>query len=173
VRFAASDFRRDSRRLRLGARRLSSGLVNGVHIVLGSLSILLSVLAALWGGWCWRQSRPSRLFWGLLRGAQATIVVEAAIGGVLLAMGRKVSGLHEIYGLLPLAVSFIGEQLRISAAQMILDARGYESAQAVGQLPVAEQREIVSAIVRREIGVMALAAAVIVVLLVRAATVVH
>jgi hypothetical protein len=92
---------------------------------------------------------------------------------VLLALGRKDAGLHTIYGVLPILVSFIGEQLRISAAQMILDARGFEDAQAVGRLAAAEQRDVVRAIIRREIGVMALAAAVSVVLLARAATVVH
>ena len=56
---------------------------------------------------------------------------------------------------------------------MVLDARGFESAQAVGRLPAIEQQDVVRAIVRREIGVMALAALVIVVLLLRAATVVH
>lgn len=144
-----------------------------VHIVIGVLAIALNVLAFAWGGWCWWTSRPSLWFWRLLRSAQAIIVLEAALGGVLLAIGEKASSLHIIYGLLPLAVSFIGEQLRISSAQMILDARGFENTQAVGRLPRDEQQEVVVAIVRREIGVMALAAFVIVVLLVRAATVVH
>jgi hypothetical protein len=147
--------------------------VNGVHIVIGVFAIVLNLGAGLWGAWCWWRSQTSRWFWRLLRGGQAVVVLEAALGGVLLAIGRKDAGLHTIYGLLPIAVSFIGEQLRISAAQMILDARGFESAQAVGRLPIAEQQDVVRAIVRREVGVMALAALVIVVLLARAATVVH
>src|SRR5450755_662268 len=73
------------------------------------------------------------------------------------------------YGLLPLAVSFIGEQLRISSAESVLDSRGFESAAQVGELPEDEQRGIVTAIVQRETGVMTLAAFVIVVLLARAA----
>ena len=87
-------------------------------------------------------------------------------------MGRKESSsLHLIYGLLPLAVSFIAEQLRIASAQMILDARGHESAARRWQsCPPTEQRLVVIlTIVQREIGVMVLAALVIVVLLVRAA----
>ena len=149
------------------------GGVKDVHIAIGILALALTGAAALWGGWCWWRRQPSQLFWRLLRGAQATVVIEAAIGGVLLIMGKKASNLHFIYGVLPLLVSFIGEQLRISSAQMILDARGFESAQAVGALPKADQQEIVVAIVRREVGVMALAAVVMLVLLVRAATVVH
>ena len=74
-----------------------------------------------------------------------------------------------IYGLLPLAVSFIAEQLRIASAEAVLDARGFESAAAVGELPEDQQRAVVTAIVQREMGVMTLAAFVIVVLLARAA----
>lgn len=147
--------------------------MNAVHVTVGVVAIALSVAAALWGGWCWWRMGPATWFWRLLRAAQVVVVVEAALGGVLLALGRKASGLHELYGLLPIVVSFIGEQLRISAAQMVLDARGLENARAVGRLPRDEQQAIVHAILRREIGVMALAAAVMVVLLARAATVVH
>ena len=71
--------------------------------------------------------------------------------------------------MLPLLVSFIAEQLRISAAQMVLDQRGFESAAAVGKLPKDEQQEVVVAVVQREVGVMALAALVNVLLLARAA----
>ncbi len=149
------------------------GAVNAIHIAIGSLAIALFAVAALWGGWCWYRSQASRFFWHVLRAGQVTVVVEAALGGILLALGKKDSSLHTIYGLLPIAVSLIGEQLRISAAQMVLDQRGYEDAQAVGRLSTAEQRDVVRAILRREIGVMALAAVVIVVLLARAATVVH
>jgi hypothetical protein len=147
--------------------------VNGVHIAIGVLAIGVNLAAAGWGTWCWYRWETSALFWRVLRLGQGLIVLEAAWGGVLLAIGRRDASLHTIYGLLPIAVSFIGEQLRISAAQMVLDARGLPDAAAVGSLPDADQRAIVRAIVRREIGVMALAAAVIVVLLVRAATVVH
>ena len=58
-------------------------------------------------------------------------------------------------------MSFVAEQLRIAAAETVLAARGHESARAVGRLPEAEQRSVVLAIVRRELGVMALAALVI------------
>jgi hypothetical protein len=52
---------------------------------------------------------------------------------------------------------------------MVLTARGFETAQEVGGLPADEQRVIALSIVQREIGVMALAALVNVVLLARAA----
>jgi hypothetical protein len=140
-----------------------------VHLVVGVLSIVLMAGAGLWGAWCWYRVRPSPMFWRLLRAGQAVVVLEVALGGVLLALGKKESSLHLIYGLLPIAVSFIGEQLRISAAQTILDARGFDSAAAVGELPEEEQRAVVISIMQRELGVMVLAALMIVVLLARAA----
>lgn len=140
-----------------------------VHIVVGVLAMVLSALAALWGAWCWYRARHSAAFWRLLRAAQAVVVLEAALGGVLVALGHHVSNLHLLYGLLPVAVSFIGETLKLNAAQMVLDARGLPDAKAVGRLEPAEQRQVVVAILQREVGVMALAAIVIVVLLARAA----
>jgi hypothetical protein len=140
-----------------------------VHIVVGALAIALSAGAGLLGAWCWWRASPNRWFWRLLRSAQVVIVLEAALGGVLELTDRKAPGIHVVYGLLPLAVSFIGEQLRVVSAQMILDARGIASAAAVGELPAEDQQRVVVAIVQREIGVMALAALVIVVLLARAA----
>ena len=140
-----------------------------VHLVVGVLSIGLMGVATLWGAWCWHRVRASPLFWHLLRAGQACIVLEVALGGVLLLMGKKESNLHLIYGLLPLAVSFVGEQLRIASAQAVLDSQGYESAAEVGKLPEEEQQLVVVRIMQRELGVMVLAALVMTVLLARAA----
>jgi hypothetical protein len=148
-----------------------SRAVTAAHIVLGVLALALNVAAGLWGSWCWWRRRPSQLFWRLLRTAQAMVVIEAAWGCILLAIGDKVSSLHLLYGALPIAISFIAEQLRISAAQLILDKRGFGSTQEVGKLPAAEQQEIVLTVVRREIGVMALSALVATALIARAAMV--
>jgi hypothetical protein len=141
-----------------------------VHLVIGILSVLLMGGAGVWGAWCWYRVRRSPLFWRLLRAGQATVVLETGLGGVLVLMGRAVSDLHLIYGLLPLAISFVAEQLRIASAQMVLDARGFASAADVGELPDSEQRVVVTSIIQRELGVMVLAALVIFVLLVRAAS---
>lgn len=140
-----------------------------VHLVVGTLSIALYAITALYGGWCWWRARPSQWFWRVLRAAQLVVIVQAALGGALELLGYKASGLHVLYGLLPLVISLLAEQLRISIPQMVLDSRGFESAQAVGKLPEEEQRGIVVTILQREIGVMALAAVVVVVLLARAA----
>ena len=58
----------------------------------------------------------------MLRAGQAVVVIEAALGGVLELMHHKAPGLHVLYGVLPLLVAFIGEQLRLAAAQMVLGA---------------------------------------------------
>lgn len=140
-----------------------------VHLVVGVIAIVLTGAAAGWGAWCWWRARTSRWFWRLLRVSQLVVVIEAALGGVLLLIGRKSPHLHTLYGVLPLLVSFFAEQFRVSTAQMVLDQRGYESAQAVGKLPESEQRDLVAVIMRREIGVMALGSLVNVALLARAA----
>jgi hypothetical protein len=143
--------------------------VKEVHLVVGVLAIALNAAAGAYGAWCWWRVSQSKWSWRLLRAGQAVIVVQVALGGVLVLLGHKPPGLHVVYGLLPVAVSFIGEQLRVVSAQMVLDGRGFSSAAEVGELPGEEQRAVVLAIVQRELGVMTLAALVIVVLLARAA----
>jgi hypothetical protein len=143
--------------------------MNAVHIAVGSAVLALSAITGLWGAWRWSRWEPSPFFWRLLRTTQIVLVLEAALGGILLIEGKKPGSLHVLYGLLPLAVSFIAEQLRISSAEMVLDARGFESSADVGQLPEEDQQDIVAAILRRELGVMTLAALVMFGLAVRAA----
>jgi hypothetical protein len=140
-----------------------------VHLVAGIVAISLNGAAALTGTWLWWRRSSSLWFWRVLRAAQIAVVVQVALGGALVLIGDKPKGLHVIYGLLPLLVSLIAEGLRGASAQTVLDARGFESAQDVGRLPEEEQHGIVAAIIHRELGVMTLAAWVVVVLLLRAA----
>ena len=63
----------------------------------------------------------------------------------------------------------MAEQLRVISAQTILDRRDLADAQAVGGLSEPEQRVVVTEIMRRELGVMALSALVVVFLALRAA----
>jgi hypothetical protein len=140
-----------------------------VHIVIGVLTLALNAAAAVWGAWRYWRAAPSRLFWPLLRAGQAFVIVEAALGGVLDLEKHKAPAIHLIYGLLPLLVSFVAEQLRIASAQMVLDSRGFQSSKDVGTLPEDQQRSVVLSILLREMGVMTLSAIVVVVLLARAA----
>jgi len=145
--------------------------MTSLHLVVGLATTALFACATALGAWGWTRRRPARAFWAVLRAGQAALVAQLILGGLLLLAGRRATDLHLIYGLLPLGVSFAAEQLRVSAAQTVLDARGHPSAQAVGELAEGEQREVVLAILRREVGVMTVAAAVITALLLRAASV--
>ncbi len=116
----------------------------------------------------------ARAFWVLLRIGQGSALTLAIAVGSLAAAGNYSSEhLFYLYALLPLAVAFVAEQLRVASAQTILDQRGLENAKAVGALDESEQRAVVLAIVRREIGVMALSALVVVFLALRAAGTAH
>ena len=148
-------------------------------VVAGAIAVAaLNAAAGLAGGWLWCRGelseRAVKVFWLLLRVGQASALVFALVVGVLALAGHYSSDrLFYLYALLPLAVAFIGEQLRIAAAATILSQRGLPEAAAVGRLPEEEQRRIVIEIVRREVGVMALSALVVVFLELRAAGTAH
>jgi hypothetical protein len=130
----------------------------------------VNAVAAALGAWRWWTVEPSRAFWVLCRAGQAASVMQAATAGVLAAAGfHPHAGLYWLYALLGVALSFVAEQLRVTAAQTVLDARGLPDAQAVGRLDEAGQRSVVLAIVRREMGIMALAALMTAFLALRAA----
>jgi hypothetical protein len=82
--------------------------------------------------------------------------------------GRELPPLHLVYGLTPLAVALFAEQLRAVSAQAELDRRDLKGRDDVAALPEADQRRLVRAILRREIGVMAASALVVAILGVRA-----
>ena len=129
----------------------------------------LNALTGLFGAWRWWSVSPSRAFWVLVRIGQAAAIGLAVLTGALAALGfRHADGLFWLYALLPVAVAFVAEQFRVASAQAVLDARGLADAQAVGELDEAGQRSVVLAIVRREMGVMALAAIVVAFLALRA-----
>jgi hypothetical protein len=138
------------------------------HAVLGVALLTVNLAAGVLGAWRWWRAEPSRAFWPLLRTGQALVVLQAADGALLLALGEELPRLHLMYGLLPLAVTFVAEQLRVTAAEAVLHNRGLECSGDVAGLPEPEQRAIVLDIVRREIGVMAASALVVVVLGLRA-----
>jgi hypothetical protein len=143
--------------------------MNAAHGAVGFAAMAFTVAAALLGAWCWWQVRTTAWFWRALRASQAVIIVDVVLGGVDYLVNRKAPGLHILYGVLPLLVSLIAEQLRIASAQMVLDARGHASGKEVAALPAEEQRVVVLSILQREIAVMTLAALVNIVLLWRAA----
>jgi hypothetical protein len=125
--------------------------------------------AGVLGAASWWLVRQSRAFWLLVRAGQVVAVGQALVAGVLAAAGFDPDdGLYWLYALLPVVVGFFAEQLRIVAAEQVLDRLGLEDAAAVRGLPEERQRSIVVSILRREMGVMAIAALVVCFLAVRA-----
>jgi hypothetical protein len=137
--------------------------VTGVHIAVGSALIAANLVAGVWGGLAWLRSRPSLGFWYALRVAQITVVVQAMIGLILVFTGSVAEDLHYLYGGLPLLISFLAELTRAGAAQQELGELDFRS------VPEERQQQIALAIVRREMGIMAVACLVIVFLGLRAA----
>ncbi|HEU4657265.1 MAG TPA: hypothetical protein VFR97_07060 [Capillimicrobium sp.] len=141
-----------------------------VVVTVAYAAAAINLAAALWGGWRWWKVEPSGAFWVMLRGGQVAAAAFALLAGIAALAGhRPDDSLFWLYVALPLGVAFVAEQLRILSAQTVLDARGLEDARAVGRLPDADQRSVVLAIVRREMGVMAAEAAAVAFLLARAA----
>jgi hypothetical protein len=161
--------------LHSGNRLDIAGMTDAVAA--GALTLaVLNAVPGLLGGFLWYrdvplQARAARAFWILLRVGQGSALALALAIGSLAAVGRYSSeNLFYLYALLPLAVAFVAEQLRVTSAQTILDQRGLDGAAAVGALPDAEQHAVVAAIMHREVGVMALSALVVALLALRAAS---
>jgi hypothetical protein len=139
-----------------------------IEVVAGALAALSGVAAAA-GGWAWWQVLEARAFWVLMRTSQVVAVLLAALAGLAAALGhRPDSGLFWVYAIVPVAVGFVAEQLRLLSADSVLAARDVPDAQALGRRSEDEQRSVVVAIVRRETGIMALAALVTLFLALRA-----
>jgi hypothetical protein len=161
--------------------RLEIAAVTQAVAVAAIAVAVLNAVPALLGGWVWHRGDPTghderaaNAFWVLLRVGQGAVLLLAIAVGSLAAAGHYSSErLFYLYALLPLAVSFVAEQLRAASAQTLLDQRGLEGSAAVAALPEREQHELVGAILRREIGVMALSALVVVFLALRAAMTAH
>jgi heme A synthase len=138
--------------------------VTEIHLVVGVALISLNLLAFAFGGVAWLRERPSVSFWYLLRAAQVAVFVQALLGGLLVFGGHEASSdIHYLYGILPLLVSFLAEGARTGAAERELGDLDFEA------LPADQQQSLALAIVRREMGIMAVSCGVILFLGLRAA----
>jgi len=142
--------------------------VSGFHQTFGAVTIFVNALAGVLGGVAWLTHRKVPGFWPLLRAGQALILIEAVTGAALVLDGRDLPRLHLIYGLVPIAVAFLAEQLRLLSASQVLERHDLEDSKAVARLPEDEQHALVALIVRREIGTMAASALVVTLLALRA-----
>ena len=134
-----------------------------VHATVGISLLVANLVAGSWGGVAWLQRRPSVGFWYALRFAQVFVVIQAMLGLILVWLGHEAASLHYLYGALPLLVSFLAEGARAGAAGQEIGEIDFEA------LPEADQREVALGIVRREMGIMAVACLVIFLLALRAA----
>lgn len=139
--------------------------------VIGAIATLVvNGAAAAFAGWRWWRVEPTDAVWPLLRAGQVVAAGQSLLAGILFAAGfRPDDGLYWLYALLPVAIGFVAEQLRVASAEQVLEDRDLADAQAVGALPEHEQRSIVLAVVRRELGILALDALVVAFLALRAA----
>lgn len=126
--------------------------------------MVLNLFATLWGGIAWAARRASVYFWYLLRAAQGAILAEVVLGALLLVSGRETAeGIHYMYGVAPLVVNMFAEGMRSGAAQREIGEADFKT------LDAGQQRAIALRIVRREMGIMAVAAFLVFALALRAA----
>jgi hypothetical protein len=140
--------------------------VSGFHAIVGIAVLASNLVAAGWGavGWVRKDARASIVFWPLLRVAQATVVVEAVVGLLLVARGASApDGLHIAYGIAPLLISLVSEGMRAAVAQ-----RELEDVQDVDALERSDQIALAKRVALGEMGVMTVGALLIVTLALRA-----
>lgn len=126
------------------------------HLVVGVAVLALNLLAGAWGGISWLAERPSVFFWYALRIAQAAVIAQMGLGVALIMSGREpTEGLHYVYGIAPLAVTLFAEAARATAAAHEIGDLDFD------ELDSEQHRSIAVAIVRREMGIMAVSALVI------------
>jgi heme A synthase len=136
-----------------------------VHLVVGCAVIVLNLVAFAVGGIAWYRDRASIPFWYLLRAAQVAVFLQVMLGGLLVFTGHKPDdNLHYLYGILPLVVSLLAEGARTGAAERELRDVDVEALSPDGQ------QDLALAIVRREMGIMAVSCGVILFLALRAAS---
>jgi hypothetical protein len=135
-------------------------------MVVGIAVLATNLVAAAWGaiGWVRKDARAAIVFWPLLRAAQATVVIEAIAGLLLVARGASApDGLHIAYGIAPLAIALISEGMRAAVAQ-----RELEDVEDVDALDRPAQVVLAKRVALAEMGVMTVGALLILTLALRA-----
>ena len=135
-------------------------------MAVGIAVLVANAAAAGWGAVAWlrKDAAMSIVFWPLLRLAQATVVVEALVGFLLLARGASApDGLHIAYGVSPLVIALVSEGMRVAVAQ-----RELEDVEDLEALERTEQVALAKRVALGEMGVMTVGALLIVTLALRA-----
>ena len=142
--------------------------MSSLHTQVAYATIAINLLAGLIGAIAWLTHSNPKPFWWTLRTGQVLVMLEAVIGATLSLTGHDLPRLHLVYGLTPIVVSFLAEQLRIVTTPTFLDRRGLEGGEDVRKLPEPEQRALIDAILQRELAVMTASAFVVALLCARA-----
>lgn len=133
-------------------------------MVVGIAVLAANALTGVWGAVSWIRGLISHAFWWMLRTAQAVVVIQAALGFVLVAQGRSApDDLHVLYGVSPLVVTLVSEGMRAGVAQNVL-----QDVEDVEGLTRAEQIAIARKVAMSEMGVMTVGALLILTLALRA-----
>lgn len=130
---------------------------------------VVNAMAAVIGAAQWALNRPGRLFWFVGRLGQGVAAIYAVFaGGYAVVASPPPDGLAWVYILTPVAVSFFAEQLRLIAAQTVLERHGYASlAELRGAVEAGDEEAVRRATgiaheaVLREVGILAISAFVI------------
>jgi hypothetical protein len=135
-------------------------------MVVGIAVLVANAVAAGWGavGWLRKDARASIVFWPLLRVAQATVVVQAVFGFLLLARGDAApDSLHVAYGVAPLVITVVSEAMRAGIA-----SRELEDVDDLDALERGQQVALAKRVALGEMGVMTVGALLILTLALRA-----
>jgi hypothetical protein len=135
-------------------------------MVVGIAVLVSNAVAAGWGavGWLRKDARASIVFWPLLRAAQATVVIQAVLGFLLLARGDSApDSLHAAYGIAPLVITVVSEAMRAGIA-----GRELEGVEDVDALERGQQVALAKRVALGEMGVMTVGALLILTLALRA-----
>jgi hypothetical protein len=138
-------------------------------MAVGIAVLVTNAAAAIWGSAAWVRRVPSVVFWYLLRIAQAVVVVQVALGLFLLIgqSRRAPDDLHYLYGISLLVVALVAEGFRAGVATREIERRGIED---IDALERRDQVLLARAVVRNEMGIMAMSAIAVVTLALRAFT---
>ncbi|MBJ7472213.1 MAG: hypothetical protein JHD16_12985 [Solirubrobacteraceae bacterium] len=129
----------------------------------------VNAVAAVLGLALWLLGRPGPLFWVPARTGQVVAAAYAVFCGAYAVVAEPPpDGLVWVYILTPIAVSYFAEQLRLVAAQTVLERHGFESAEALRASVTSGDVDgdrfatgIAHEVVLREVAVVATAAFVI------------
>ena len=129
------------------------------------IAVLVTNLGAgAWGAIAWLRGLVVSSFWWVLRAAQVAVVVQAALGFVLVARGASApDGLHIAYGVSPLVVTLVTEGMRATVAQ-----RELEGVEDLDALTRDDQIALARRVALNEMGVMTVGALLILTLALRA-----